>query len=91
MVRVTQHYEYRVKITYNRRTYIGQLFVHHQLRVKVPLTDPKAPNRGIGIALLFLDLSARRGGLSAPRPGRFTPGKDPVHILQEAEWAPGPV
>jgi hypothetical protein len=24
------------------------------------------------------------GGWSAPRPGRFTPGKDPVPILQEA-------
>jgi hypothetical protein len=32
----------------------------------------------------------RRGGWSAPRPGRFTPGKDPVPIVQEAEWAPGP-
>jgi hypothetical protein len=21
----------------------------------------------------------------------LTPGKDPVHIVQEAEWAPGPV
>jgi hypothetical protein len=28
------------------------------------------------------------GGLSTPRPGRFTPGKHPV---QEAGWAPGPV
>ena len=29
---------------------------------------------------------------SAARPGRtFTPGKDPVPILQEAGWAPGPV
>jgi hypothetical protein len=27
----------------------------------------------------------------APRPGRFTPGKDPVPIVQEAGWAPGPV
>ena len=27
---------------------------------------------------------------STPRP-HFTPGKDPVHILQEAGWAPGPV
>ena len=26
-----------------------------------------------------------------PRPGRFTPGKDPVPIVQEAGWAPGPV
>jgi len=25
------------------------------------------------------------------RPSRFTPGKDPVLILQEAVWAPGPV
>jgi len=25
------------------------------------------------------------------RPGRFTPGKDPVPIVQEAGWAPGPV
>ena len=31
------------------------------------------------------------GGWSTPRPGRFTPGKDPVGIVQEAGWAPGPV
>ena len=31
------------------------------------------------------------GGWSAPRPGRFTPGKDPVPIVQEVGWAPGPV
>ena len=31
------------------------------------------------------------GGGSAPRPGRFTPGKDPVPIVQEAGWDPGPV
>jgi hypothetical protein len=31
------------------------------------------------------------GGWSAPRPGRFTPGKDPVPIVQEAGWASGPV
>ena len=28
---------------------------------------------------------------SKSRPGRFTPGKDPVPIVQEAGWAPGPV
>jgi hypothetical protein len=48
-----------------------------------------------GIALSFLDPGVRRGGWSAPRPGRFTPGKDPVpitqNIIQEAGWAPGPV
>ena len=31
------------------------------------------------------------GGWSAPRPGRFTPRKDPISIVQEAGWAPGPV
>jgi len=32
------------------------------------------------------------GEWSAARPGRnLPPGKDPVPILQEAEWAPGPV
>ena len=31
------------------------------------------------------------GGWSTPRPGRFTPGKDPVPIVNEAVWATGPV
>ena len=29
------------------------------------------------------------GERSAPRPGRFIPGKDPVPIVQEVGWAPG--
>ena len=47
---------------------------------------------GRGIALLFLDRGTRSGWVvsSKPRP-HFTPGKDPVPILQEACWAPGPV
>jgi hypothetical protein len=32
-----------------------------------------------------------RGGWSTPRPGRFTPGNNPVPIVQEAGWATGPV
>ena len=28
------------------------------------------------------------GGWSTPRPGRFTPRKHPVPIVQEAGWAP---
>ena len=32
-----------------------------------------------------------RGEWSAARPGRTSPGKDPVPIVQEAVWAPGPV
>jgi len=44
------------------------------------------------IALLFLDHGTRRGWVvsSTPRP-LFNPGKDPVTIVQEAGWAPGPV
>ena len=44
------------------------------------------------IALLFHDHGTRKGwGVSfTPRP-LFTPGKDPVPIVQEAGWAPGPV
>ena len=32
-----------------------------------------------------------RGGWSTPRPGRFTPAKDPVSIVQEAGWVSQPV
>ena len=47
---------------------------------------------GRGIALLFHDHGTRRGWVvsSTSRP-HFTPGKDPVPILQESGWAPGPV
>jgi hypothetical protein len=31
------------------------------------------------------------GGWLSPRRGRFTPGKDPLPIVQEVGWAPGPV
>ena len=53
-------------------------------------TGCTAHRRSRGIALLFHDHSTRRGwGVSVtPRPF-FTPGKDPVPIVQEAGWAPG--
>jgi len=45
-----------------------------------------------GIALLFHDHGTRRGwGVSVMPLLLFTPGKDPVPIVQEAGWAPGPV
>ena len=51
-----------------------------------------AQRRGRGIALLFHDHGTRRGWVvsSTHRP-YFTPGKDPLPILQEAGWALGPV
>ena len=47
---------------------------------------------GRGIALLFHNRGTRREWVvsSTSRP-HFTPGKDPVPILQEALWVPGPV
>ena len=44
---------------------------------------------GRGTALLFHDRGTRRGWVVSSTPQlHFTPGKYPVHILQEARWAP---
>ena len=45
-----------------------------------------------GLTLLFLEHGTRREwGVSVTSRSLFTPGKDPVPTVQEAEWAPGPV
>jgi hypothetical protein len=58
----------------------------------IPLQAPYDLRVGRGTALFFHDHGTRRGWVvsSKPRP-HFTPGKDPVSILQAAGWAPGPV
>jgi hypothetical protein len=58
----------------------------------IPLQARCAQRVGRGIALLFHDCGTRRAWVvsSTPWP-HFTPGKEPVPILQEAGWAPGPV
>jgi hypothetical protein len=69
------------------------LLVHHggKVKVKVPRNRLESPEGGRFISLHSLDLGARRGGWSPQRPCRVTPRKDPVPIVQEAGWAPGPV
>ena len=48
--------------------------------------------RSRGIALRFHNHSTRRGwGVSVTPLRLFTSGKDPLPIVQEAGWAPGPV
>jgi hypothetical protein len=47
--------------------------------------------RGSRVTAVSFNLDARWSGWSKPRPGRFTPGNDPVPIVQKAGWAPGPV
>ena len=59
----------------------------------VPVTGPVVAQRvGRCIDLLFPDRGTRRGWVVSvtPRP-LFTPGKDPVPIVQETGWAPGPI
>jgi hypothetical protein len=55
------------------------------------LCTSRTAHRGSrGIALLFHDYGNSRGwGVNFTSRPLFTPGKDPVLIVQEAEWAPG--
>ena len=58
----------------------------------LPITGHKGPKDEQMYSSTLPSTSAvDRGGWSASRPGRFTPGKDPVPIVQVAGWAPGPV
>ena len=67
--------------------------IHVHMYVKWSCYRPSVTQRvGRGIALLFHDCGTRRGWVVSSMPWpHFTPGKDPVPILQEAGWAPGPV
>ena len=68
-------------------------FVLNKVKVKWSRYRPGVAQRvGRGTALLFHDRGTRRGWVVSctPRP-HFTTGKDPVPVLQEAGWAPGPV
>jgi len=64
-----------------------------KVKVKWSRYRPGVAQRvGRGIALLFHDRGTRRGWVVSSTPRQhFTPWKYPVPILQEAEWAPGPV
>jgi hypothetical protein len=51
-------------------------------RVKFTYKRPQRTREGVEIQLYsFFNIGARWGGWSTPRPGRFTPGKDPVPIV----------
>ena len=66
--------------------------VHKDKKVVFPLQAREAQRVGRCIAPLFHDRGTGRGWVvsSKPRP-HFTPGKEPVPIVQKAGWAPGPV
>jgi hypothetical protein len=54
----------------------------------VEVSNHTVPVRARG--RIRVNLGARWGGWSTPRPGRFTHGKCPLPIVKEAGWAPGP-
>jgi hypothetical protein len=55
-----------------------------------PTTGHEGPEREWRYSSTLTLTSALDGdGWSTPRSGRFTPGKDPVPIVQEAGWTPG--
>jgi len=91
---------YRKSLTVGTFGSIERVYIlHFKKKVKCTLvqalslcTGCTAHRGSRGIAILFHDHSTRRwwGVSVTPRP-LFTPGKDPVPIVQEAGWAPGPV
>ena len=87
-VRFAKYNEVFYRLDFTSRTTVKRTLVQ-----ALKLCTGRTAHRGSrGIALPFLDHGTRRGwGVSVtPRP-LFTPGKDPVPIVQEAGWAPGPV
>jgi len=88
----------RIRCYYFRWGYRQQkcetFFINHiKVKAKVhPTTGHEDPEREQMYSSTVPSTSALDGGeWSTPRPGRFTPGKDPVSIAQEAGWATGPV
>jgi hypothetical protein len=61
-----------------------------KVKVKVhPTTGHEGPKEEQKYSsTISLTSALDEGGGSAPRPCRFTPGKNPVPIVQEAGWAP---
>ena len=77
---------------WQRGTYLGGKVKVKCTLVQAPrLWTGRAARRGSrGIALLFLDHSTREGrGVSIMPWPLFTPGKDPVPIVQKAGWPQG--
>ena len=72
--------------------WMTQDWTNNVIKISVSVTGPVVAQRvGRGIALLFHDHRIRREWLvSSTRRPYFTLGKNPVPIVQEAGWAPGP-
>jgi len=75
------------------RIFLNRFNVKGKVKGKVhPTTGHKGPAAEDRCTSTLSLTSALDGdGWSTPRPGQFTPGKNPVPIVKEAGWAPGPV
>jgi hypothetical protein len=68
------------------------VYVLHQIlflkgKVEVyPITSHEGPEG----CTLYLTSAVDAGVWSTPLPGHLIPGKDPVPLVQDARWAPGP-
>jgi len=78
-------------LVYWRNVLVNKVKVKCTLVLVLRLCTGRMAHRGSrGVALLFLDHSTRRGwGVSVTSRSLFTPGKDPLPIIQDAEWVPG--
>ena len=67
--------------------------VEMQMKVYHVTCHESAEGEEMYSSTLSLTWALGDGGWSTPRPGRFTPPpqNNPVPIVYEAEWAPGPV
>jgi len=82
----------KANLTYVIQTILTGKVVKCTLVHALRFSTGRTAHRGSrGIAVLFFDHGTRRGwGVGVtPRP-LFTPGEEPVPIVQEAGWAPGP-
>ena len=79
-------------VSFSRRTLLhGESNIGKKVKWS-PYRAGLAQTVGRGIALLFHDRSTRRGLVVSSTPRQhFTSGKEPVPIVQEPGWAPGPV
>ena len=58
----------------------------------LPRTDHEGPEKEQMYRSTLPSTSALDvGGWSTPHSGRFIPRKDPITLVQEAGWAPGPI
>jgi hypothetical protein len=75
-----------------RTGYNAYIYINKYKKFKSSRYRPNRPGGCVELQLYsFLNSALEGGGCSAPRPGRFTPGKDPVPIVQNAGWTSGPV